>query len=316
MKRVRAVQAGLVIAALLAPLLPRQDFARADQVPAAGRYDSRMRYIAYNPSQVVHLSTVVGDTMVVSFSSDETVTSVAVTDSLHLAAVPKGNYLFFKPSAPLAVQPVIVLTQRANGALRRYVFEIETVDLAAEGSDGVFYSVQFTYPEDAAVAAAARAAAQARKVDELNAQALAAANQRSAEAILDAARSDPYAGPRNYRYVAQGDKSLVPLLVWDNGYSTVLQFAGNARLPAVFVVNPDGKEATASYAVNGSSVQIGQTAREFRLRDGGTVLNIYNLGFDSVGGNPGTGTTSPEVTRTVDGGNSDGAPNIASGGAP
>jgi type IV secretion system protein VirB9 len=65
--------------------------AYADQAPDAGRYDSRMRYIAYNPGQVVHLSTIVGATMVVSFAPDETVTSVAETDSLHLAAVPRGN---------------------------------------------------------------------------------------------------------------------------------------------------------------------------------------------------------------------------------
>ena len=51
--------------------------AHADQVPVGGAYDSRMRYVAYNPGQVVHLSTIVGATMVVSFAPSETVTSVA-----------------------------------------------------------------------------------------------------------------------------------------------------------------------------------------------------------------------------------------------
>ena len=298
MKRVRALIVATSFLSLPMASLP----VRADQVPAAGQYDGRMRYVAYNPGQVVHLSTVVGNTMVVSFAANEMVTSVAVTDSLHLAAVPKGNYLFFKPSTPLALQPVIVLTQKADGSLRRYVFEIETVIPPVPGSadNAVFYSVQFTYPQDEAAVASAQAAAQARRVAQLNEQALALANQRAAEALLDAARTDPFAGPRNYKYLAQGDKSLVPVAVWDNGYSTILQFAGNARIPALFVINPDGKEATASYAVSGSTVQVGQTAREFRLRDGGTVLNIYNLGFDTVGGNPGTGTTSPDVTRSVD----------------
>ena len=89
------------------------------------------------------------------------------------------------------------------------------------------------------------------------------------------------------------------ITVWDNGYSTVLQFPGNERVPAIFVIDPDGKEATASYSVNGSTVQVGQTAREFRLRDGDTVLNIYNMAYNTVGQNPGTGTTSAEVTRVV-----------------
>lgn len=275
--------------------------AQADQTPDAGHYDSRMRYVAYNPGQVVHLSTIVGATMVVRFAPDETVTSVAETDSLHLAAVPKGNYLFLKPSAALTLQPIIVLTQRQNGSLRRYVFEIETVDApsTADGSAGVFYSVQFTYPADAAKAAAARAAADAKKVAALNRLALQRATQTAAQAAFQNDQSNPFAGPRNYKYVAKGDRSLAPLAVWDNGYSTLLQFAGNARIPSIFVIDPDGKEATASYAVNGDIVQLDQTAREWRLRDGGTVLDIYNLGYQSVGANPETGTTSPDVSRVV-----------------
>ncbi|MDE2390802.1 MAG: TrbG/VirB9 family P-type conjugative transfer protein, partial [Rhodospirillales bacterium] len=260
-----------------------------------------MRYVAYNPGQVVHLSTIVGATMVVSFAPDETVTSVAETDSLHLAAVPKGNYLFLKPSAALTLQPIIVLTQRPDGALRRYVFEIETVSApnTADGAKGVFYAVQFTYPADAAKAAAARAALEAKKVEQLNQQALRRAAHMAANAVLQDEQTNPNAGPRNYRYVAQGDRSLAPVAVWDNGYSTLLQFTGNERIPSIFVIDPDGKEATASYAVNGDIVQLDQTAREWRLRDGGTVLNIYNLGYQSVGGNPETGTTSPDVSRVV-----------------
>jgi type IV secretion system protein VirB9 len=261
-----------------------------------------MRYVAYNPGQVVHLSTIVGATMVVSFSPAETVTSVAETDSLHLAAVPKGNYLFLKPSAALTLQPIIVLTQREDGSLRRYVFEIETVSSpsTANGTDGVFYSVQFTYPADEAAAEAAREAVEAAKIERLNELALQRATQNEALSLLNAERTNPFTGPRNYKYIARGDRGLAPLAVWDNGYSTVLQFADNARIPAIFVIDPDGNEATASYSVDGETVQIGQTVREFRLRDGNTVLNIYNLGFDTVGGNPGTGTTSPQVTRVID----------------
>ncbi|MBU6418761.1 MAG: TrbG/VirB9 family P-type conjugative transfer protein [Proteobacteria bacterium] len=291
--------------------------AGADQIPVSGRYDTRMRYVAYNPGQVVHLSTIVGDTMVISFAPTETVTSLAETDSLHLAAVPKGNYLFLKPSTALALQPIIVLTQRQDGSLRRYVFEIETAKspTTANGTDGVFYSVQFTYPADAAAAAAARAAAEAAKVERLNELALEKATHTAALSILNAERTNPFAGPRNYKYVAQGNRGLAPLAVWDNGYSTVLQFGGNARIPAIFVINPDGKEATADYSVKGSTVQIGQTEREFRLRDGNTVLNIYNLGFDTVGGNPGTGTTSPRVTRVIDNAGTGGG-NNGTGAAP
>ena len=275
--------------------------AHAEQSPLRGTYDSRMRYVAYNPGQVVHLSTILGNTMVVSFSPDETVTAVAETDTLHLAAVPKGNYLFLKPSAALPLQPMIVLTQRPNGSLRRYVFEIETISsaTAGDGSNGVYYSVQFTYPADIAAARAAAARAEAARTAAQNEAALVKAQAAAATEIMTSARTDPYAGPRNYAYVGQGSRSLEPAAVWDDGYSTVFEFAGNSRIPSIFVINPDGKEATADYSVSGDVVQLGVTAREFRLRDGHTVLNVYNLGYNTVGGNPGTGTTSPDVTRVL-----------------
>jgi len=281
-------------------LASHMNCAHADQTPISGSDDSRMRYIAYDAGQVVHLSTTIGSTLVVGFSPDETVTAVAETDTIHLAAVPKGNYLFFKPSTALPLQPVIVLTQRADGSLRRYVFEIETVlnPATANGADGVFYSVQFTYPADVATAAEANWAARERVAKLAAAKAAAAA----ASALLAAENTNPYVGDRNYRYIAQGNSSLTPVAVWDNGYSTLFQFPGNERIPAIFVINPDGKEATASYSVSGGNVEVGQTAREFRLRDGHTVLDVYNLGYSTVGQNPGTGTTSPDISRVVNDG--------------
>ena len=141
--------------------------------------------------------------------------------------------------------------------------------------------------------------------------ALAHAQETAATSILNDQRTNPFIGPRNYRYVAQGDRSLTPLSVWDNGYSTVIQFPGNTRIPSVFVIDPDGKEATATYSVDGNTVQVAQTAREFRLRDGDTVLNFYNLGYNTVGGNPDTGTTSASVERVIDDNSSP-----SSGGSP
>jgi type IV secretion system protein VirB9 len=294
-----SIRVFLISGMILSAIIPA--LSRADQMPVSGAYDSRMRYVAYNPGQVVHLSTVVGATMVVTFGATETVTSVAETDTMHLAAVPKGNYLFLKPSAALPLQPIIVLTQRQDGSLRRYVFEIETVTGAttANGANGVYFSVQFTYPQDEAAAYAAAQDAEAVQTARLNQIAAAAAARTAAASILDAQRTNPFIGPRNYRYVAQGDHSLAPLSVWDNGYSTVLQFPGNTPIPAVFVIDPDGKEATATYAVSGNTIQVDQTARELRLRDGDTALNIYNLGYNMVGSNPGTGTTSPDVQRLI-----------------
>ncbi|MBB3175233.1 type IV secretion system protein VirB9 [Endobacter medicaginis] len=297
--------AASLLLATLGTALP----AHAAQDPVASARDSRMRYIPYVPDQVVHLSTAVGATFVVGFGPSEAVRNVAVTDSLHLKALPAGNFLFFKPSAKVALQPVIVLTQTATGALRRYVFEFETVDAAdlAANEAGVYYSVQFTYPGDVAAARRAAAAAQAKK-DEAEQQAREAQFQMNqAHDEMERQKKDPYFGTHNWHYVAQGDRTVLPLEVWDNGNVTSFRFPGNVRIPAVFTLNPDGKEATANYSVTndargmGTLVVADHVARGWRLRDGNTVLCIWNQSYNPVGLNPGTNTTSPNVVRVTKG---------------
>ncbi|MGI4801049.1 MAG: TrbG/VirB9 family P-type conjugative transfer protein [Janthinobacterium lividum] len=272
----------------------------AEQDPVPSRQDPRMRYVAYNPGQVVHLATAVGATLVVGFGSRETVTAVAVTDSKDLAAMPRGNYLFFKSKLALPLQPVIVLTSSSAGT-RRYVFDIvttESKDLGPAAPD-VYYSVQFLYPREEAAARHAAAAAQSAR-DEADEQARLAQSQlQLAHEQLEQRARDPFSGPRNWRYVARGDRSILPMEVFDNGNSTVFRFPANVRIPAVFVIDPDGKEATPNYAVKGDLLQVDSVARGWRLRDGQTVLCIWNRAYDAIGKNPGTNTTSPDVQRVV-----------------
>src|SRR6202012_2727856 len=150
MKRVAIFLAGLLLS------FP----AIANQTPHHGALDSRMRYVAYNPGQVVHLSTEIGATLVVGFSDKEAVDAVAGTHTVPLSGLAKGNSVFLRPTAALALQPLVVLTPLPDGKRRRYVFEIETVAAPsmANGSSGVYYSVQFTYPFDIAADDDAKAA--------------------------------------------------------------------------------------------------------------------------------------------------------------
>jgi type IV secretion system protein VirB9 len=285
---------------LLTALLAASGVARAEQQPFASRYDPRMRYVTYNAGEVVHLSTAVGATLVVGFGRSEAVNSVAVSDSKDLAASPRGNYLFFKSKVALATQPVIVLTTSGAG-LRRYVFDITTrpdADLGATAAD-VYYSVQFLYPNEEAAARRAVEAAEAAKVQAQEQAREAELELHYTHQALEQHARDPFAGPRNWRYVAQGNRSFFPFEVFDNGDSTVFRFPGSVRIPSIFAINPDGQEATPNYSVKGDLVQVDQVARGWRLRDGKTVLCIWNLGFDPVGHHPPTETTSPNVQRVI-----------------
>ncbi|GAJ95568.1 MULTISPECIES: P-type conjugative transfer protein VirB9 [Rhizobium] len=270
--------------------------AKAEDTPAAGKLDPRMRYLAYNPDQVVRLSTAVGATLVVTFAANETVTAVAVSNSKDLAALPRGNYLFFKASQVLPPQPVVVLTA-SDAGMRRYVFSIssKTMSRLDKEQPDLYYSVQFAYPSDDT--AARRKEAQEKAVaDRLHAE---AQYQRRAVDLLDQPATTVVAGDKNWHYVAQGDRSLLPLEVFDNGFTTVFHFPGNVRIPSIYTMNADGKEAVANYSVKGSYVEISSVSRGWRLRDGHTVLCIWNTAYDPVGRRPETGTVRPDVKRVL-----------------
>ncbi|RZS76868.1 type IV secretion system protein VirB9 [Phyllobacterium myrsinacearum] len=271
---------------------------RAEDTPLAGKFDARMRYLSYNPDQVVRLSTAVGATMVVTFGAGETVTSVAVSNSKDLAALPRGNYLFFKASKALSPQPVIVLTTGELG-MRRYVFSVSSkpMDHLDKQQSDLYFSVQFGYPADEAAARRKAAVQQA----EINKSRAAWNYQQRARTMLDTPVTEAYPGANNWHYVAQGDHSLKPSEVFDNGNTTVFRFPGNTRIPSIYVINPDGSEAAANYTAKGSYIEVSSVARGWRLRDGRTVLCIWNTNFDPVGNNPGTGTVRPDVERVVRG---------------
>jgi type IV secretion system protein VirB9 len=267
------------------------------EYPKPGRLDSRIRTVPYEPGNVVDISTAPGAVMVVQFSSAERVVNVAASDSAYLKARPSGNFLFFKPMAVLSPQPVVVLTRTEDGKLRRYDFEFETKQSKLGADDDVDYTVVFTYPHEAYLKRlAAERAARARAEKE-------AAADRLKQTT--AAMQNPYDGARNYRYVARGDRGLAPASVWDNGYSTAFTFPQMQRIPALFRINPDGKEATADYSVHGSTVIAPGTASEWVLRDGQTVLDVYDLAYNPIGATPGTHTISPSVVRTLREGKND-----------
>jgi type IV secretion system protein VirB9 len=89
--------------------------------------------------------------------------------------------------------------------------------------------------------------------------------------------------------------------VWDDGASTYFRFPGNARIPAFYVVNPDGRQAVPNYNVDPSSnlVTVHQIAAEFRLRDGDQVMCVFNNAPNPVGFKTDTNTTSPAIERTL-----------------
>lgn len=273
---IRPVLAALV---LLAP------GAMAEQLPRSAGFSPNVQVVPYNPMNVVRVVGSPTASTQVIFAPGEEITQVAIGDADAWLAQPAANLLFIKPTEVRGFTNAQVVTRRPDGALRSYQLRLVAVPRGGDGEGAPIFALTFTYPQDERAArgeAAARASVQALEA--------------STHARLAAAWAD---GPRNWRYVARGSTAIEPVEVSDNGRQTAFRFPGNMRVPTIYALAPDGTETIVPYAVQGDAVVVQTVAAQFVLRDGREVLRLANQGFDPVGANAGTGTGTPELTRTL-----------------
>lgn len=201
---------------------------------------------------------------------------------------------------------LVVTTEDDKGVMRPYQYDL--ISRAAQDDDDpeATYGLVQTDPGRDRVerAQAAQANGQAQRV--VRQEARAARLEATARLKLAADRA---AAPRNKHYTGIGDRSIAPSddQVNDDGQMTYLLYRGNARVPAVFSIAPDGSEQTQMTSMDGEWLVVHRIADELHLRLGNAVLYIYNRAYHPVGVNPATGeqadpetgTSSPNVQRLL-----------------
>lgn len=270
------------------PLLPLiAALALASPVAAQTPLDPRIRELTYDPAAVYRIAGAFRTATQIVFSPEETIRHAAIGDSVAWEVAAEGSVLFLKPRERHQATNLLVVTER-EGAVRHYAFEL----LARDAGDrtAVAYQVRFRYPADEQAETARALAAQAEAVE-----------QRLIGLELERGVVE---GARNLAWSAQGDATLQPSEVSDNGRFTVLRFPGVQALPAVFEVGEDGSERLIPYDVRGEFVVIHGVTRGLRLRRGRSVLCLFNDAYDARGVGLGTGTASPAVDRAPLGGRS------------
>jgi type IV secretion system protein VirB9 len=275
-----------LVAAILAGLTSVP--ALAEEVPAPGTYDARLRVVDYNPNQVFKLRGSFRNAMEIVFENGEEVVNIAVGDAVSWEVAPSENFIFVKPREAAGPTNMIVTTTMGSET-RIYHFDLSIIGSGQSEQSGVHFGVRFRYPE-----AEARREALARlRAQEQQALAVEAA---AVELALDSAL---VIGPRNLDYRISGSQAIAPSEVSDNGTATVLRFPRNQAVPAIFEVLPDGSEAAVPYTVSGEFVIINKLVRQIRLRSGEALACIWNMAPPDYGNDLGTGTISPEVIREV-----------------
>lgn len=271
-----------VVGAATTTLVPHPAF--ASETPRPGSKDARVRNIDYDPDQVV---TIVGSfrhAIEIQFGPGETITQAALGDTVSWQIAPVGNIVFLKPRERAGGTNLIVVTN-ANGSPRTYHFNLSL------GTAQTMYGVRFRYPREERALAA-------MQVQLAQMQTAKAIETNITTSALDHAVIE---GTRNMNYTVQGDSSLQPTEISDNGEFTVLRYPGHADIPSIFAVDVDGTETIVPYDVREDFVVIHAVYRQIRLRRGSVVLCIYNESPLRNERGDRTGTVSNVVERKVKG---------------
>ena len=259
--------------------------APALEIPTSAQQDNRVRFVSYQPYNITRIVGTIRSSVQVEFATDEEIAHVALGNTVAWEVAPAGHILFLKPRENQPATNISVVTTRRDGSKRSYQMELVVRDGSVDAGQNTYFYVKYRYPADDAKRK--RLEEQARK---------RAAEAGYADQVLGI--HEQY-GQRNWRYTAQGNTTIEPQAVYDNGKVTTFAFSGNQEMPAIYVENSDETESLVPKTVQGDLVVVHAISRKFILRRGSDTLCIFNEAYSPGGFDPGTNTTSASVERVV-----------------
>jgi len=211
--------------------------------PTPGPGDPRIRYVHYDPDQVIDLAGHLGYQMMIEFGPDERIENVSIGDSVSWQVTPNraATLLFVKPVDNAQATNMTVVTN-----LRRYTFQL-TAFQPGHATNRVTYDLRFIYPAPPLVVQQAPPQPTEPSVDALN---------------------------LNYSF--SGSSELYPSRVFDDGRFTYFEFPPGADAPAIFVIGADGAEELVNQQVRDHYTVVDRVAEEFVLRYGKRRARIHN----------------------------------------
>jgi type IV secretion system protein VirB9 len=242
--------------------------AAAWSVVAGAQGDGRIRYVDYDPDEVVTIEAAVGIVVHVVLEPGETYVAHAFGDGKAWDFAFRQNHLFLKAVATEADSNLTVVTDR-----RSYHFAVKLLT----DEKAPTYELVFRYRH-------ARAGRRGLPRDPGLDEAFERAPRRA-----------------NLSYSMSGDEDIAPTNCWDDGQFTSFKFGANADLPAIYTVDPDGKESVVNQHSAGASNEIvvmDKVASRWVLRLGNRALAIWNDGF-GVDGRRNESRTSVDDVRRV-----------------
>lgn len=234
----------------------------AEITPKPMMEDQRVKQVEYQKNNVVTIHGQAFISTQLIFGSDESILDVQGGDeagwTVHIDKV-LPYILNIKPTLFNSNTNLAVVTSDSKGDKRIYRFHLLMGNQANEADEKPSYAIEFVYPD--------------KEKEKL--QATLNYLQRQKETILNSAKQ-----PSDYHwnYNFSGDKSIMPVHVFDDGQFTYMQLRPGQTVPAVFAVdNVAGQESVVNTRSEGSYLVIQQLAPQFTLRQGEFhVASIFN----------------------------------------
>jgi type IV secretion system protein VirB9 len=251
------------------------------ETPHPGQLDKRVRFIDFQPSEVVKLVGHYGFSTDIQFSPTEKVNKIAIGDKAAWDIAPIDNHLFIKAVGDKALTNMTVLTNR-----HVYNFELSahwSENGASPRPNDMMFQINFNYPEDIAAVQQAKAEAEILKA-KLNAE----------DEQL----------PENWNYWAKGSSGITPNIAFDDGRFTYLKFKNNRAMPAIYIINDDDSESLVNTHIDPKkkdTIVVHKVVKQLVLRKGKSVVCLFNKSFDPDGIPNERGTTIKDVRRVIKG---------------
>jgi type IV secretion system protein VirB9 len=249
--------------------------------------DPHIQCATFDPDQVYRVATAPGRAVMVQLEPGERVMDkgAGIGDGKAWTMSINDNWVMLKQAAPQPTTNLILVTNRRSYALSL---------VSASRGQPVTWMLRFDYPDTRAQASSTQARRQAAV-----AAALGGGQPVSGPAPAGASVAAMSSTGPNQRYMMRGNLELAPTAAWDDGRFTYFRYATARDLPKVFSILPDGTEATANFHMEGDTIVVHETAKQFVIRYGQAVLGIRNDGYSPVGRYNGSGSSAPGSARLM-----------------
>ncbi|TNV16103.1 conjugal transfer protein TraH [Buttiauxella sp. B2] len=197
-------------------------------------YDARMQTVMYNPDDVVKVRVMPGTVSVVQVSSDEKVLNVALGDPVAWNVSSTANTVFFRPKTADNPDTNVIVVTDK----RAY-----TLFLSSVKSNPTFI-LRFEY-------------------------------QKPKPILFDNNKIPcTDGGVVNGRYQIQGNESIKPNKIWDDGRFTCFTWDNSKTMPVVYRVDADGNENIVNSSMEKNVMVVHDISPEFLLRNGDQVMRV------------------------------------------